>query len=86
MVAGGAAFIGAIIYLASGHGSLNNNVRDLEKNSTVQKVESKQNNTVVVNCKNGESYEIVYKPGQTDYQNLVYDKCGEAGELSSTQQ
>lgn len=85
-VAAGAALIGAIWYIGTGRGSLDNNLRDLEKTSTVQKVETKADNTVVITCKNGESYEIVYKPGQTDYQNLVYDKCGEAGELLSTQQ
>lgn len=80
MIAGGVALLVVIYYLSSGRSSLDNNMLQLEKASTVQHVEAKEDNTVVVNCKNGESYEIVYQPGQTNYQDLVYDKCGEAGE------
>lgn len=81
-IAGGVALLAAIIYLTSGRGSLDNNMRELEKNSTVEHVETKEN-TVVVKCKNGESYEIVYKNGQTDYSGLVYDKCGADGGIAA---
>ncbi len=85
-IAGGIALAAAIYYLASGHSSLDNNIRELEKSSTVEKVQTAGDNTILVNCKNGESYEIVYQPGQNDYQNLVYDKCGQEGEITASQQ
>ena len=66
-------------YLISGRGNLDNNLRQLEQSKPVEKVETTSNNSVVVRCKNGESYEIVYEPGQTNYQDLVYNKCGDAG-------
>lgn len=80
-IAGGIALLAAILYLTSGRGSLDNNTRELEKSSTVEQVEVKEN-TVVVKCKNGESYEIVYKNGQTDFNGLVYDKCGADGGIA----
>lgn len=83
-VAGGMAIIVAGYYLISGRGSLDNNLRQLEKSAPVEKVETTDNNSVVVRCKNGESYEIVYEQGQTNYQDLVYDKCGEAGQAGET--
>jgi hypothetical protein len=85
-IAVGIALAVAIYYFASGNSSLNNNIRELEKSSTIEKVQTTDSNTVVVKCKNGESYEIVYQPGQTNYQDLVYNKCGEAGELNVTTQ
>ncbi len=78
-IAGGIALVGAVYYFGSGQSSLNNNVRALEKSSGVHYVESGVSNNVVIKCKNGESYEIVYQDGQTNYQDLVYNKCGEAG-------
>lgn len=85
-VAGGIALIIAIYYFSSGKGSLNDNIRELEKTSTVEKVETTTNNTVVVHCKNGESYAIVFTKEQTDYQDSIYNKCSEAGGVESTQQ
>ncbi len=85
-IALGIALIAAIYYFGSGHSSLDNNIRDLEKSSTVENVQTKDDNTIIVNCKNGESYEIYYPPGQTSYDNLVYDKCGSEGAVSVSQQ
>lgn len=77
IIAVAVALVVAMYYFASGQGSLSTNVRELEKSSTIQKVESTGSNTVTVKCKNGDSYEIVYQAGQTNYQDLVYNKCGE---------
>jgi len=77
----------AIYYVMSGRSNLELNVRELEKASTVENVSIPDDTKVVVKCKNGESYEIIFKKNQTDYQGLVYDKCGEEGALeTSTQQ
>lgn len=85
-IAAGVALAAAVYYLGSGRSSMNNNIRELEKSSTVERVETTDNNSVVVKCRNGQSYEIVYEPGQTDYEGLVYDKCGETGTMETTQQ
>ena len=85
-IAVGIALFVAIYYFASGKGSLSDNIRELEKTSTVEKVETTTDNTVVVHCKNGESYAIVFTKEQTDYQDSIYNKCSEAGGVESTQQ
>lgn len=85
-IAGGIALVVAVYYLASGKNSLSENIRELEKTSTIEKVETTPNNTVVVHCKNGESYAIVFTKDQTDYQDSIYNKCSEAGGVESTQQ
>jgi len=77
-IAAGVALIVVVMYSQSGRSSLDNNIRALEKTSTVEKVETKEN-SVVVKCKNGESYEIIYQEGQTTYEQLVYDRCGADG-------
>lgn len=79
IIAAAIALLLVIYYFSTGTGSLNSNVRELEKSAPVQNVQPSTNNTVVVKCKNGDSYEIVYQPGQTNYQDLVYNKCGEGG-------
>ncbi|MFO0780489.1 MAG: hypothetical protein U0519_01150 [Candidatus Gracilibacteria bacterium] len=76
------AIIAVVFYMLSGRSSLDNNVRLLEKNSTVERVETSGENTILVKCKNGESYEIIYQPGQNNFDNLVYDKCGHDGAIS----
>ena len=73
------ALILAFLYLNSGTGSLNSNVHELEKASTIEQVQPSADNKVVVKCRNGDTYEIVYQDGQTNYQDLVYNRCGEGG-------
>ena len=80
-----AALVIAIFYLLSGQGSLDQNTRSLQKTAEIKQIQTKDN-TLVINCKNGESYEIVYQPGQTNYEGLVYDKCGADGAITGTQQ
>ena len=83
----GLALIIVGFYIASGRSSMDQNMRELEKASTVEKVIPAENNTLLVQCKNGETYEIIYQKDQTNFQDLVYDKCGEAGvESTSTMQ
>ena len=87
MIAAGCALIIAIWYLASGRSSLDENVRKLEQSSTVETVTSStEENTLLVKCKNGESYKIKYKAGQTEFNNLVYNNCGDLGVASTSKQ
>ena len=87
ILAAGCALIFAVWYLASGRSSLDENVRKLEQSSTVEGVTaSTEENTLLVKCKNGESYKIKFKPGQTEFNNLVYNNCGELGIASTSQQ
>jgi|GEM_PF-3362576 len=81
-IAGGLALIVVIYYVSSGQSSRDTNISNLEKSSSVQKVETKENNTVLVNCKNGESYQVVFQAGQTNYDNMLYDRCGASGAIS----
>lgn len=69
--------VGVIYYLNTGFGSKVGNVQKLQKENTVKEVKQNQNQTVTIQCKNGEKYEIVYRPDQTNYQDLVYNKCGQ---------
>lgn len=76
-------------YVFSGRGSYEHNVRQLQENQ--EKVDhvatdklqsvSGSKNSLTIKCKNGESYEIVFKEGQTNFDDLVYDKCGAQGVL-----
>lgn len=79
------ALIVAGYYLTSGRNSLDQNVSQLEKTTTVEQVQT-VNNGVIVKCKNGETYEVTYQPGQTNFQDLVFNKCGQLGVQSTQQQ
>jgi hypothetical protein len=86
IIAATLALIVAIYYLSSGKNNLNNNIHGLESSPVVDKVETSGDDSIVIHCKNGDTYGIVYKQGQTDYQDLVFNKCGPSGEISATQQ
>ena len=81
LIAVGIALIVVVYYVISGQNSMNLNLRQLESNTQIEKAQPTNKNSVVIKCKNGESYEIVYKSGQTNFQDLVYNKCGQEGEI-----
>ena len=62
-------------YMFSGKSSLDLNARELQKDGTVQSImengSPNGSKTIKINCKNGESYEIVFTQ---DHQN--YDETG----------
>ena len=73
------ALMVVIYYVVSGRSSMDLNLRQLEKSTQIERTVATGDNTVVIKCKNGESYQIVYKAGQTNFQDLVYNKCGAEG-------
>lgn len=71
--------IAVVYYVISGRSSLDANMRQLEKSNQVEKTTSAGSNTILVKCKNGEQYKIMFEEGQTNFQDLVYNKCGAQG-------
>lgn len=75
--------IAVVYYVVSGRSSLDANMRQLEKSTQVEKTTSAGSNTILVKCKNGEQYKIMFEEGQTNFQDLVYNKCGPQGAESN---
>ena len=73
------AAIATLIYFKGGRGSIDQNINKLEKNSAVQSVSHPDAKTLRITCKDGKVYNIIYQEGQTDYDNLVFDRCGQGG-------
>jgi hypothetical protein len=73
------ALLGMTYYILSGRSNLDQNVRALKTSDQVKKTSTGENNSMVIDCANGESYEIVYPKGQTNFEDLVYNKCGAEG-------
>lgn len=74
--------IAASIYYFSGKSGLENSTRQLTStDQSVEKVEIKEaaggQKTAEIKCQNGESYEVYYPPGETDYRSIAASKCGE---------
>lgn len=75
-IAIGIALVVTIIYIFSGRGNFDLNTRELEKSDQVKQISTSDHNSIIITCKNGQQYEIVYPIGQSNFQDLVYDKCG----------
>ncbi|MCC7432997.1 hypothetical protein IT412_05755 [Candidatus Peregrinibacteria bacterium] len=73
--------IAASIYYFSGKSSLDNSTRQLTTDQSVEKVDIKESGngqkTAEIKCQNGESYEVYYPPGETDYRSIAASKCSE---------
>ena len=78
-IAIGIAIIVVIYYVASGRGSYDLNVRQLSQSTQIESVNALNPKNVVIKCKNGESYTIVFRKDQPDYQNLIFNSCGAEG-------
>ncbi len=66
-------------YILSGRGSMDANIRQLEKAGNVEKTTTVGNNIIQVKCKNGQQYKLMFEEGQTNFQDLIYNKCGPQG-------
>ncbi len=76
MIASIIALLAMLLYLYSGKADLDLNKQSLIKSANVDDVKDTGHNSILITCKNGQKYEIFYPAGQTDFKNLVYDKCG----------
>jgi len=79
IVAVAVGLIAVMYYVASGRSSQDQNIRALQNSPSVQNVEftteSEGQKTANIQCKNGQSYEIYYPPGSTNYDALANSKC-----------
>lgn len=73
------AVIGLIYYVFSGHSSLDLNTRKLTQSNQVDIIDTGDPQKIQIKCKNGESYQIVFKQGQQNYDNLIFNACGSEG-------
>ena len=69
----------ALIYIFSGHSSLDANTRQLNYTPGIQKVDSSNPQNVTVKCKNGQTYNILFDPDQKNYDGLIFNACGPDG-------
>lgn len=76
--------IAVIYYIASGRGSLDLNTRELIKSDQVSEVNTSDPKKIKVTCKNGESYEIVFRQEQQTYDDLIFNACGAEGTQESS--
>ena len=78
-IAAGIAILVTILYISSGRGSLDLNVRQLLKNDTVKQVDTNNGKKIPITCKNGERYEIIFSEDRSNYDDLIFNACGSAG-------
>lgn len=87
IIAGAIAISALAYYIISGQGSLDKNVRDLSSTPNIEKIDYSEPRTLEIKCKNGQSYKIVFKKQQQNYDDLIFNTCGPEGaeESGSTQ-
>jgi len=73
------AVIALVYYILSGQGSLDKNIRNLTATPNIDKVDYSEAKTVEIKCKNGQSYKIVFKRQQQNYDDLIFNTCGPDG-------
>jgi hypothetical protein len=83
IVALGAGLVAAAFYILSGRSSFDSSVSDLSAQTQVEKIESADLNKVTVKCKNGRNYQISFKNGQSNYDDLIFNACGVEGTMES---
>lgn len=73
------AIIAVIYYIMSGRSSLDVNTRELSQNKEIKEVNAMDPQKIKIACKNGESYEIVFRQEQQNYDDLIFNACGPEG-------
>jgi len=72
-----------IWYILSGRGSLDTNLRSLSEEKTIKKIEAADAKNIVITCKNGQIYKIAFTEDRQNYDDLVFNACGEEGTQAS---
>ena len=83
-----AAIIGVIAltyYISSGKGSLDANIRGALTAPNIEKIDTTDDKKIVVKCKNGEMYQLLFNATQQNYDNLILNACGEEGTMEAVQ-
>ena len=81
-----AIIIGAgvlVYYVVSGRAGTDANVRSVIGDPKIKTVDSTEPGKIIVKCKNGETYQLLFDPAQQSYDNLIIDTCGEAGTMEN---
>jgi hypothetical protein len=79
-----AAITAVTYYIVSGRGSYDANVRDLSHSAEVSGIESADPQQISIKCKNGQNYQITFKEGHSNYDDLIFNACGPDGTQEET--
>ncbi len=66
-------------YVMSGQGSLDKNARDLVVTPNLENIDYSEAKRIEIKCKNGQSYQIVFKQQHQNYDDLIFNTCGPDG-------
>lgn len=67
------------IYVRTGQGSRESGLDQLKNTENIDQITQTGSQSLTIKCKDGTSYKISFKPGQSNYEDLVYNKCGAVG-------
>lgn len=73
------AMIVLVWYVGSGRGSLDKNTRELAVEEEISTIDTTNPERIAITCKNGEKYEIVFTEGESNYDDLIFNACGDEG-------
>ena len=76
------ALIITAIYITTGQGSIDLNKRELKQSKEIKNIQTEEKNNkkiLKITCKNGETYEIQFNKTTTNYNDLIFNYCGEEG-------
>jgi hypothetical protein len=77
--------VALVYYIGSGKGSLDANVRSALTSPNIEKIDTTDDKKVIVKCKNGEIYQLLFDAAQQNYDDLIMNNCGEDGTMESVQ-
>lgn len=76
------AMTALVWYVMSGRSSFDTSTRELATQEDVQEVDISDPELITITCKDGGQYKILFTEGQDNYDNLVFNKCREAGAVN----
>jgi len=79
IIAVAVGLIALVIYVFSGRGSYDTGVRELTTTPAIANIDATDTKNIKITCKSGENYEISFKEGQSNYQDLIFNACGAEG-------
>ncbi|MCC7197052.1 hypothetical protein IT413_02530 [Candidatus Peregrinibacteria bacterium] len=71
--------VALLFYIFTGRGSYDTSVRELTKQPSIENIDASDTQNIKITCKSGENYEITFKEGQQNYQDLIFNACGPEG-------
>ena len=77
------ALIALAWYVTSGRSSFDTSTRELATEEEIQEVDISDPELITITCKDGSQYKILFTQGQDNYDELVFNKCKEAGTINA---